>query len=70
DEYVLSNEKLIVSTHTPDGLRKFAIIIITFENDKYIHAGTTFFDNDTTKREIAFAKGIEWTGGDTFDDYY
>lgn len=69
EDYALNNNQLIVSTHTPDGIKKYSIIYVKFENGKYIHSGTTFFDNESTKREIALAKGMEWTGGDTFDDY-
>lgn len=69
DDFALTNNQLIISTHTPDGVKKYSIIYVTFENGKYVHTGTTFFDNESTKREIAIAKGFEWTGGDTFDDY-
>ncbi|MDE7387556.1 MAG: HNH endonuclease [Muribaculaceae bacterium] len=69
DDYALNNNRLMISTYTPDGLKKYSIIYITFENGKYVHTSTTFFDNESTKREIALAKGLEWIGEETFDDY-
>ncbi|MDE7472859.1 MAG: HNH endonuclease [Muribaculaceae bacterium] len=69
DDYALKDNLLMISTHTLDWLKKYSIIYVTFENGKYVHTCKTFFDNESTKREIALAKGFEWDGEETIDDY-
>ena len=62
-------ERLVISTHADDGIKKFSIITITFEDGKYVHEGTTFFEEQGAQKALTLAQGLEWEGEDGIDDY-
>ncbi len=69
DDFALCNDsRLVISTHADDGIKKFSMITVTFENGKYIHEGTTFFKEQGAQKAITLAQGLEWEGGDGIDD--
>ena len=45
------------------------MITVTFEDGKYVHEGTTFFEEQGAQKAITLAQGLEWEGGDGIDDY-
>lgn len=70
DDYKLVNDKLYIRTHTSDGIKPFSLITVTLDNDGfYCHEGTTFFDEEGSKKYFTLAIGEEWTGGEVFDDF-
>lgn len=70
DDFVLCKEdRLAISTHADDGTKKFSMITVTFEDGKYVHEGTTFFEEQGAQKALALAQGLEWNGGDGIDDY-
>ena len=70
DNFALCNDNLlVVSTHTDDGLKKFGTVSITFEDGKYIHEGTTFFEEQGAQKALVLAQGLVWDGEDGIDDY-
>lgn len=71
DDFALCNEKLLmISTHTDDWqIKDFSTISITFENGKYVHKGTTFFEERGARKALTLAQGLEWNGEDGIDDY-
>ncbi len=70
DDFALCAEDLLViTTHTDDGIKKFSMISITFENGKYIHEARTFFERQGAQKAITLAQGLEWEGEDGLDDY-
>lgn len=59
---------LIVLTKS-DGMKKYALAKITYENGKFIHANEgAFFEEDGGLKYFTIAIGEKWYGGDVFDD--
>lgn len=70
DDFALCKDgRLVISTHTDDGIKKFAMTTVTFEEGKYVHEGTTFFEERGAQKALILAQGLEWKGGDGIDDY-
>lgn len=70
DDFALCKEgRLVISTHADDGIKKFSMITVTFEDGKYVHEGTTFFEEQGTQKALTLAQGLEWKGTDGIDDY-
>lgn len=70
DNFALCNDNhLVISTHTDEGIKRFSVITITFEEGKYIHEGTTFFEERGAQKALILAQGLEWYGEDGIDDY-
>lgn len=70
DDFALcSDNRLVISTHTDVGMKKFSMITITYEDGKYIHEGTTFFEEQGAQKAFCLAQGLEWKGGIGIDDY-
>ena len=61
---------LAVMTSIPDGLKPYALALITFEDGHYIHTNDqSYFDEEGANKYYTLALGREWTGGDVLDDY-
>lgn len=70
DNFALCNDnRLVISAHADEGPKKFSIIAITFEEGKYVHEGTTYFEERGAQKALILAQGLEWNGEDGFDDY-
>ena len=70
DDFALcKDDRLVISTHADDGIKKFSMITITFEDGKYVHEGTTFFEEQGAQKALTLAQGLEWEGEDGIDDY-
>lgn len=71
DDFALCNEKhLMIICHSGDeDLKKFSSISITFEEGKYVHEGTTYFEKRGAQKALVIAKGLKWDGPDGIDDY-
>ena len=53
-----------------DGLKPWSLAKITFEDGLFVHESRgTFFEKTGAEKAFCLVKGLEWTGGDTFDDY-
>lgn len=53
-----------------EAIKPWALAQITYENDFYVHESLgSFFDEIGAEKQFCLAQGLEWTGGDTFDDY-
>lgn len=51
-------------------MKPWSVARVTFENGLYVHASIgTFFTKEGAEKEFCLARGLEWTGGETFDDY-
>jgi len=43
---------------------------VTFEKGLYVHTSLgSFFTKEGADKQYHLDQGLEWTGGDTFDDY-
>lgn len=70
DDYALcKDDRLVIRTHANDGIKMFSMITITFEDGKYVHEGTTFFEERGAQKALTLAQGDEWKGEDGIDDY-
>lgn len=50
-------------------MKPFSLAEITYENDVFIHNSLgSFFKKDGAEKQFTIAQGLEWTGGQTFDD--
>ena len=69
DDFALKGNSLLIRTHADDGIKKFSLITVLFEGDKYIHEGQTFFEEQGARKAFTLAQGLEWDGEDGIDDY-
>lgn len=50
-------------------MKPFSLAEITYENDVFFHNSLgSFFKQDGAEKQFTIAQGLEWTGGQTFDD--
>ncbi len=50
-------------------IKPWSLAQITYESEYYIHKNLgSFFEKEGAKKQFAIAQGLEWEGGDTFDD--
>lgn len=50
-------------------VKLFSLMQITIENGLFVHTSLrSFFKKDGAEKEFTLAQGLEWTGGETFDD--
>jgi hypothetical protein len=70
-EFVLiNNNSSILVMCEKDDLKPLTIAEITFESDLFIHSNLgTYFCKDGADKTFRIKQGLEWTGGDTFDDF-
>jgi len=55
---------------TDDPIKPWAVAQITYENGLYVHENMgSFFEQKGAEKQFAIAQGLEWTGGDSIDDY-
>jgi len=70
DDFALCNDALLViRTHTDEGMKKYSLISISFENGNFIHEGKTFFEERGAQKAYTLAQGLEWNGEDGIDDF-
>ena len=68
----LCKDKIIVLTEdeNDNAMKPWCITQITFSNQKFYHSVVkTCFCDDGAEKYFTTAQGLEWTGGDCFDDY-
>lgn len=51
------------------GIKRLFLTSITRKYDKFVYETRSFFDPNGIDKYMTLAKGIEWTGGDVFDDF-
>jgi len=56
--------------HEEEVIKPWSLAQITFEDGLYVHTSLgTFFDKTGAEKQFFLAQGLEWTGGDSIDDY-
>lgn len=61
---------IILSKFEPEDVKHYALAKVTFENNSFVHTALgTFFTIEGGYKYFTLAQGLEWSGGDTFDDY-
>jgi len=65
-------QSLYIVTESSEGdaaIKRYALAKVTFEDDLFIHTGRTFFSKEGADKQFTIAQDLEWTGGDSIDDY-
>lgn len=58
------------STEGKDAVKPWALAKITFENGLFIHTSiNSFFTKEGAEKQFCLAQGLDWSGGDSIDDY-
>lgn len=60
---------LSVATTSKGGVKNLFLTTITRKNDEFVYETRSFFDPNGIDKYMTLAKGLEWTGGDVFDDF-
>ena len=51
-------------------IKPYSLAEVTYQNNVFVHNSLgTFFEKDGAEKQFTLAQGLEWTGGDTIDDY-
>jgi hypothetical protein len=51
-------------------IKPWSLAKVTHEEDLFVHASHgTYFEKEGAEKQFCLARGLEWTGGDTFDDF-
>ncbi len=57
------------SATEPNAIKPWSLAQVTFENNLFVHENLgSFRKKDGAEKYFTLAQGLEWTGGDTFDD--
>lgn len=68
--YIDDNNSILVFSVNEGGIKPYALSKIYISDDKIIHVNMgTFFAEDGARKRFTLAQGLEWTGGDSIDDY-
>lgn len=61
----------IMCKNNEDGaIKPYSLAEISYQNDYFIHNSLgSFFQKDGAEKQFTLLQGLEWTRGDTFDDY-
>lgn len=64
------SDKLFVVCSNPQGIKKWSLAQVFIDAQFFVHESLgTFFTLDGAKKQFTLARGLEWEGGDTIDDY-
>jgi hypothetical protein len=62
--WVMSNSAV------PHAIKPWSLAQVTYEENLYVHTGLgSFFKKDGAEKYFTLAQGLEWTGGEVFDDF-
>lgn len=72
-DFALSNDKqtlwIMCNSSDPNSVKPWLLAQISFEDNFYVHANLgSYFRKDGATKYFTLAQGLEWTGGETFDD--
>lgn len=61
---------IICKSGDENPIKPYSLAEITYQNDVFVHKSLgTFFQKEGAEKQLTLAQGLEWTGGDTIDDY-
>lgn len=70
DFVAIGNNAIVVISSISSAVKPFGLVKIVFENGFYIHESLgAFFTYEGAKKRFTLEQGLEWTGGDSIDDY-
>lgn len=54
----------------PGAIKPWSLAQVTYEGEVFVHTSHgTFFEKAGAEKRFCLARGLEWAGGDTFDDF-
>lgn len=66
----VDNKAIVIITAIPSSIKPLALVKVTYENGYYLHTSLgSFFTEEGVEKQFTLAQGLEWTGGDSIDDY-
>ncbi len=60
---------LTIATCIKGGVKSYYLTTVVRKYDEFIYDTRSFFDPNGVEKYMTLAKGLEWTGGDVFDDF-
>ena len=67
---IIDKNAIVIITTISSSVKPLGLVKVTFEEGYYLHTNLgSFFTEEGAEKEFVLAQGLEWTGGDTFDDY-
>lgn len=68
-----NSQSIVILTENADkngGIKPFALAKVTYENGSFVHDSLgTFFTAEGANKQYCLSQGLEWSGGDSIDDY-
>ena len=66
----VDNKAIVIITAIPSSIKPVALVNITYENGYYLHTSLgSFITDEGAEKQFILSQGLEWTGGDSIDDY-
>lgn len=60
----------VITISESNPIKSYALAKVTFENNQYVHESLgSFFSEEGAEKQFTILQGLEWTGGDSIDDY-
>ena len=60
---------VICKNSEENAVKKWSLAQVTYENNLFVHTNLgSFFEKIGAEKQFTLAQGLEWTGGNTFDD--
>ena len=74
DDFAISKDRntlWVMCKNNDDGaVKPWSLAQVSYENKFFIHKNLgSFFKKDGAEKQFTIAQGLEWTGGETFDDF-
>lgn len=74
EDFATSKDKntlwIMCKSSDDNAIKPWSLAQVTYENEMFVHENLgSFFKKDGAEKQFTLAQGLEWTGGDTFDDY-
>ena len=64
------SNRIRITNGIPSPIKPLALVKVTYENGYYLHTNLGSFSTDEgAEKQFTLAQGLEWTGGDSIDDY-
>ena len=73
EDFAISKDEntlwVICRSSDDNAIKPYSLAEVTFENNFFIHNSLgSFFKKDGAEKQFTLAQGLEWTGGQTFDE--
>jgi len=73
EDFAISTDKskiwVMCRNSNENAPKKYSLAEITFENNLFVHNSIgSFFKKDGAEKQFTLLQGLEWTGGETFDE--